>query len=170
MNNNLKFIVTGHSRHGKDTVCNLLLKHFNLPSISSSLIAAPLIFQTLKDKYGYYSIQEAYEDRHNHKKEWFDLIVGLNTPDLTFLGTKIFNEYPVYNGIRNIDELNALKEKFPDLFVIWVDASRRVDKESCDSCTVSSAGAKLIIYNNGSEDELELVVVNTFSHILGGSF
>ena len=76
INNNLpKLLVCGHCRHGKDTLAELLNEHFGLKFKSSSLAAAEIfLYDALKDKYGYQTPEECFEDRMNHRPEWFEMI------------------------------------------------------------------------------------------------
>ena len=81
-----KIIVLGYARHGKDSVCELLARHGYTFKSSSLFACEKVVYPALKDKYGYESIEACYQDRVNHRKEWFDLIAQYNTPDLTKLG------------------------------------------------------------------------------------
>lgn len=148
----MNIVITGHKRHGKDTLCEYL----GLPWAASSVFACKkFIFNVLRDRYKYKTKEECFNDRHNHRKEWFDLIVTYNTPDLSKMGSEIFESYDVYCGIRNIDELNALKEKNLIDLCIWVDASQRCEPESADSITVTADDCDWIISNNKGLSDLQ---------------
>lgn len=155
MSEKLKLMIMGHSNHGKDTVCNMLLEKANYSFKSSGELATELfIFDQLKRKYGYFSAQECHKDRHNHQKEFFDAIVKYNTPNLAKLGSKLLAEYDVYNGVRNIHEFHALKQgNFFDVS-IWVDALNRKPPEAASSITVHRDLATIVLDNNGTADQL----------------
>ena len=149
----MKIIITGHRQHGKNTICEMLPEEFS--AVSSSEKANELIvFDTLKDIYGYATPQECYDDRDNHRVEWFDIICGYNKDDLSRLGTIIFRECNVYNGIRNKLELDALRDKKEFDYLIWVDASARMPIETSDSMTVTKADADYILDNNSGKASL----------------
>lgn len=153
-----KLIVLGHARHGKDTVCEILAKRGYKFKSSSLFICEKAVYPFLKEKYGYNSVEECYTDRIKHRKEWFDLIVQYNTPDLAKLGKELFAEYDIYCGLRNIHEFNALKESGIDFLTVWVDAGARVPAESVESCTVDISLADVIIRNNTNVVDLSRTI------------
>lgn len=146
----------GYGRHGKDTVADLLRDHYGLKIVSSSyFVAEKAVYPVLKDIYKYSSLRECYDDRHNHRQEWFEAIIAYNNP-LYKMSEEIFKENDVYVGIRNHHEFYAAKEAKLFDFAIWVDASIRVGtKESNSSCTVRPYMADFIFDNNG--DRLNLI-------------
>lgn len=169
----MKYIVTGHARHGKDTVCEMLAKHYELTHCASSIKANELfIFDKLKKKYHYETALDCFNDRVNHRKEWFDLIVEYNSPSLARLGKSIFQYHDIYCGIRNKKELDELKRYFnqPDYFginllVFWIDASDRLPPEDANSMSVTRKDADFVIDNNGDLDALERAVLQTMRNL-----
>lgn len=155
-----KLLVIGYARHGKDTVCELLRDHFHYKFVSSSFFAAEkVVYPVLQQKYGYQSLQECYDDRSNHRSEWFDLIAAYNYPDPARLAKEMLEEHDIYCGMRNRLELQACEKQ--DLFdeIIWVDASvRGVQAEDVSSCTVSKHDASYYLFNNGTLSDLECAV------------
>lgn len=170
--NNPKIIVMGYARHGKDTVCELMAKKYGLKFTSSSWFCAKrVIFPALKDKYGYKDVKECYNDRVNHRAEWFDLITSYNTPDRTRLGREIFEENDVYCGIRNSHEFYALKKANVFNLAIWVDArGRGMPIEQETSCSIMPHMADLFLDNNKSiedlERNLEVLMQDTYGDLL----
>lgn len=151
-----KLMVIGHGRHGKDTVCEMFREHYNLQFKSSSLAAAEIaIFPILKDLLGYRTSEECYEDRHNHRSLWFELIRAFNYHDRSKLARAIYEEADIYCGIRNRDEFLAIRDAGLFDWSIWVDASSRVPDESTSSCTVTREDADYVIDNNGDLSWLE---------------
>ena len=115
---------TGFARHGKDSAAEIVKKHFGLTFAASSEFACDLfLFDKLKDEFGYATKEQCFADRVNHRQRWFDEIVAFNSPDLGRLGELIFEKHDIYCGIRNLDELNVLREKGLGNLVIWVDAT-----------------------------------------------
>lgn len=158
-------ILAGLARHGKDTAADIVQKHFGLTFAASSEFACDLfLFDKLKDEFGYTSKEQCFEDRVNHRERWFNEIVNFNTPDLGRLGEMIFAKHPIYCGIRNIDELNILREKGLANLVIWVDATERLGAaESTGSNTITKENADIIIENNGTLEEFEEKVFSLFA-------
>ena len=158
----MKLIIAGHGEHGKDEVCKLLEER-GLSFTSSSEFASDLfIFDALKDKYGYKTSKECFEDRRNHRTEWYDLICEYNREDPARLARAIFAEFDVYAGIRNHIELRAAKEEGLYDTEIWVDASDRVIAESTDSNKLTEEECAHKLNNNGPlenlPDELDKVL------------
>jgi dephospho-CoA kinase len=157
----IKLIIIGYGRHGKDTVCDILKKHYGYNFTSSSRFCAEkVVFPVLSKKYNYKTVDECYNDRHNHRKEWFDLIAEYNEQDLSRLGKLLFQEHDIYCGLRRKEELLALQKENVAKYTIWVDASDRLPPEPNDSCTVTKEMADCVIYNNGTLEELENSVHN----------
>lgn len=149
-----KFIITGYSQHGKDTACKIF-ENYGFSWASSSETANELaVYPVLKDKYGYSSLEECFNDRHNHRAEWFELIKAFNNP-LWKLGQMIFQDHDIYCGIRNHEELKALKKIVSIAAVIWIDASNRKPIEETTSITIAPSMCDIIISNNGTIKQLE---------------
>jgi hypothetical protein len=163
---NRKYIVVGHKQHGKDTVSALLSERLNVTWASSSLFACKkAVFPTLSKLYGYTSIQECYDDRDNHRAEWFNLICEYNKDDLARLGKEIFDEHDIYCGLRNIHELKALVERVPNIIVIWVYGSMRKPLEDINSFTITQAHADVIIDNNAGLEDLKTEITRAIPKI-----
>jgi hypothetical protein len=149
-----KLIVTGFARHGKDTVCKLLQDYGYTFESSSHLAGLTVVYPVLKDKYNYKDFTECFKDRVNHRQEWFELIAGYNKNNPIRLGLEILSKADIYCGIRRFEELDALRKK-TNCITVWVDSSERLEGESVRSCTVTKAQADIILYNNGTKDELK---------------
>lgn len=151
----MKLMIMGHARHGKDTVCEILRDDYGFTFESSSMAAARhAIYPVLKDLLGYQTIEECYNDRHNHRALWFELIKAYNHHDGARLGRAIFAEHDIYCGIRNYLEFEAIKDAGLFDCAIWVDAGSRVPAETTSSCTVTWEMADLIVDNNRDLQEL----------------
>jgi hypothetical protein len=151
-----KLLVIGHARHGKDTVCEILRDNYGFDFESSSRFCSKkFLFDKLKDKYGYKTEEECYEDRHNHRSEWFDEICAYNVPDPSRLGREIALAHGVYCGLRNKKEFHALKSLEVYDFVLWVDRSDHLPLEPKTSMNLEQWMADFTIDNNGSLEELQ---------------
>lgn len=153
-----KILIIGHKRHGKDTMAEILRDNFDFTFKSSSMAAAEIfIYDELKDKYNYQSFKECFEDRVNHRGEWYDLITGYNTSDRMRLAKEILRTNDCYVGMRNSEELEQSSKLF-DL-IIWVDASERLPLEESSSMTGKISQADIVIQNNGTLAEFEQKVI-----------
>ena len=156
-----KLLIVGMGRHGKDTVAEILRDRCGMEFSSSSFAAYEIfIYDLFKEKYGYTSIEEAYEDRHNHREELFKLIQDYNSEDRTRLARGIVNSTGMYVGMRCALEVEACIEKAVFDLIIWVDASERIDYvEPSSSISVTKEHADIVLTNNGTLEQLEAKVV-----------
>lgn len=151
-----KLLVIGHAGHGKDEFCKILTQKTGISFESSSMYCLKkFLYNILKQKYGYTSLEEAFEDRTNHRAEWRKEIKRYNTPDLTRVGRGIFRTYDVYCGLRDLDEYSALMRLDIVDSVIWIDSSKRLPLESSESMQLSPKEANIIIDNNYDLDMLK---------------
>ncbi len=155
-----KVLVLGHARHGKDTVGRMLRDKYGLDFVSSSMFCAEhVVMPAMIDlktpgQRAYDTVQECYDDRANHRAEWFNIIRGFNTPDATALGRAIFEKHDVYCGLRSRAEFHALRNANLFDVAIWVDRSECQLPEDRSSCTVEPWMADFIVDNNGTLEDL----------------
>lgn len=156
-----KILIISHQRFGKDTMAELLNKHFNFNFESSSMAASKIfIYDALKNKYGYKSLEECFIDRVNHRAEWYNLICDYNKNDKARLAKKILEYSDCYVGMRDRAEIDeCVKQKLFKL-IIWVDASERLPLEDPSSFNIDKSYADIIIDNNGTLEEFEKKVYN----------
>lgn len=155
-NSRLNLMVFGHKRHGKDTVCEYLRDNYAISFASSSYMACELfLFDIIKDRFGYKTVDEAFEDRGNHRQIWYEEIKAFNVMNgLDSLGKVIFRNNSVYCGIRDKEEFDALKVGGYFDLAIWVDASDRLPPEESESMKLTKEDADIVITNN--EDKASL--------------
>ena len=156
-----KLKIVGHARHGKDTVAKLLEDFAGYKAISSSYaVCEAYIYERLCVKYRYKNVLECFDDRINHRAEWYDLIAEYNTPDKARTARLIYSKADIYIGIRCDKELRAAQdEKLIDL-TIWVDASERLPLEPYDSMKITKDMADIIVDNNRTPRDLEQRIQN----------
>lgn len=148
--------ICGHGRHGKGTAAAYIaLKTGMRYKQSTSEAAAEMMFSKLQDKYGYKTVKEAWDDRVNHRQEWAETIWAYNQPDGLTLYQGMLPDNDILEGVRQRDELQALRDHGIIDLVVWVDGSKRNPVESTASCQVSADDADLVIDNNGTLDELK---------------
>ena len=154
----MKLLILGYGRHGKDTLAEIFRDHFNITFSSSSFAACEiLIYPALREKYGYDTPTECYDDRSNHRQEWYESICDYNREDPSRLCKDILKKNDCDVGMRSKRELDGSRHLF-DL-IIFVDSSERHPIEEKESCTITSKDADIIITNNGSLDEIRQKVV-----------
>jgi dephospho-CoA kinase len=154
-----KLVVTGYARHGKDTVCQLLKEEHGFTFESSSQAAGfKAVYPTLRLKYKYKTFEDCYNDRVNHRQEWFELIKAYNTPDLAKLGREILHSYDIYCGLRNMAELETMIVEGLVDCIVWVDAGLRKKPEPSTSITITRNDCDFVVDNNGTLDDLRVEV------------
>jgi len=145
----MKLILAGDGEHGKDEVAKRMTQRFGLKCTSSSAEAnRRFIFGALQPIMSYKSEDECYSDRRNHRALWYELIRAYNTHDRARLGRDIFERSDVYVGIRDDEELRAIREAGLVDAVVWVDARERKEREAGSSISVGWKDADYVLNNN----------------------
>lgn len=149
----MKLFILGHARHGKDTFAEMLCEF--VPSIqfvsSSQFVNERAVFPSLKDRYGYKTPEECFEDRMNHREEWRNLISAYNATDPARLARELFKTFDLYVGLRCSVELDHAKP-LADL-ALWVYDPRKPD-EPRESNSIFETDCDLTILNDGTLDDL----------------
>jgi len=166
MEKTIKLLVLGHCRHGKDTFAEVLNEEFGLKYQSSSQASADIfLYEALKDKYGYKTPEECFEDRVNHRAEWKQMICDYNKDDKAKLAKEILKNSDCYVGMRDRAEINeCMKQGLFDI-IVWVDASGRLPEEPASSFDIDKSCADIIIENNGTFESFKEKVIR-FGKIL----
>ena len=137
----MKILILGNGRHGKDTLGELFNKYFGLTFMSSS------------QAYGYTTSEECFEDRVNHREEWYQSICDYNKDNRARLAQDILSRSDCYVGMRDKEEFKeCVKQKLFDI-IIWVDASKRLPLEPGTSFNINMSDADIIVENNGTFEE-----------------
>ena len=144
-----KLLIVGHGRHGKDTVCELLENYGYKFKSSSKFCSELFIFNDLKDKYCYKDEEECYNDRHNHRTEWFNMIHDYCKDDLAKLGRNLFANHDIYCGLRNKKEFFAMQNEEIFDYAIWVDRTDHLSLEDPSSMSIEQWMCNYTIDNNG---------------------
>lgn len=153
-------------RHGKDSFAEILNEHFGLSFQSSSQAAANIfLYDSLKDKYGYKTPEECFEDRVNHRAEWKNMICHYNKDDRAKLAKEILKNSDCYVGMRDREEINECMRQGLFDIIVWIDASDRLPLEPADSFDIDKSCADIIIENNGTFEEFKEKVLR-FGKIL----
>jgi len=151
-----KLLILGHMRHGKDTFGEIIRDIYGYKFNSSSQAAADIfIYDELKEKYGYKTSEECFEDRVNHRPEWHKMICDFNKDDQAKLAKEILKNADSYVGMRDTDEILECKRQGLFDLIIWVDTSERKPQEGKDSMNIDKSIADFIVENNGTLEEFE---------------
>ena len=150
----IKLLILAHMRWGKDSMAEILRDEFGMTFESSSQSASDIfLYDLMKDKYGYETSEECFEDRHNHRQEWYEAICEYNKDDKARLAKGIMERTNCYVGMRDRDEIKeCIKQELFDL-IVWVDASDRLPEEPATSFNIDKSCADIIIENNGTYEE-----------------
>lgn len=152
-----KILITGNARHGKDTLAEILNKNFAVSFLSSSEAANDIfIFNQLKEEYGYKNKKECFEDRVNHRDEWYKMICDYNLDDKAKLAKGILKKADCYVGMRDYDEFKESKNLFD--IIIWVDASERLPLEE-GTFNIPKSEADFVIENNTTLEDFEVKAI-----------
>lgn len=161
-----KLLIIGHARHGKDTVGEWFkTKGYTFVS-SSWFVGEKAVWPAYEQQYaesGYTpefdNFEDFFQNRGTMRAFWYDAIAAYNRPDRSRLGRELFALYDMYVGLRNWQEMQALRlHKAYDL-CIWVDASDRMPPEPATSMTISASAADVVVDNNGTLDDLDKTLV-----------
>ena len=166
----MKLLIIGHGRHGKDTVAECLRDDYGMTFKSSSMhCAEKVVYPVLKEQYGYTSVEQCYNDRHDHRAEWFDLIADYCKDDLARIGREIFEVSDIYCGLRNKREFHAIKNNGLVDFTIWVDRSDWVETEPKSSMSLEPWMADFVIDNNGTLEQLYRNIDDLYDYLTFGT-
>lgn len=153
---NPKLLIIGDARHGKDTVAEIIHDFYGLNFISSSWYAAARVMMPYYDSVGrpYGTVRECFEDRSNHRAEWFVQIECYSSQDPGRLTKEILDSSDVYVGMRSPKDYAATKDLFDH--IIWVDATKRgLPREDASSFGIAfDPEEHILIENAGSLADL----------------
>ena len=154
----MKLLVLGYARSGKDTVAEMLEKIYSLNFCSSSEFANHrIVFPILTKKYNYQTLSECFNDRFNHRQEWFEIISAYNRPH-DRLAKEIILENDIYVGMRNKNELKASRNLFDH--ILWIEAEARgIKKEDINSCNITPDDCTYVLKNNSDIHHLKTQVI-----------
>ena len=133
---------------------------------SSDFCAERFIYNALRAKYGYQSYDQCYNDRHNHRAEWYNMIHDYCRDDYARLGREIFAENDIYCGLRNKGEFHAMRNSGVFDYAIWVDRSDHMPQEDHSSMSLEIWMADYVIDNNSTVEDLQRNVRELTEHLL----
>lgn len=150
-----RLLVIGHGRHGKDTTAEILNELYGYEFESSSVAAARIfLFDALKEKYGYKTFVECFEDRVNHRAEWHNMICDYNSIDKARLAKDILVASDIYVGMRSNAEVEeCLRQGIFDLVIGVYDSRKPLEPEDSFNINIWEK-SDIIIPNNRSIDDL----------------
>jgi hypothetical protein len=152
---NKQILIIGNARHGKDTVAEMIQQQYGLSFESSSVAAAKIfLFDTLKERYGYTSFIECFEDRVNHRQEWHDEICKYNEYDKARLAKDILKTSDMYVGMRsNVECEECLRQGVFDLVIGVYDPRKPLEPETSFDINLWEK-SDIIIPNAGTLEDL----------------
>lgn len=116
-----KILLVGGDEKQLEVVHDHLYEHFGLDyRIASQHYATQFMWHRLKLKYNYKTDYDCWRDRHNHGSEWLQEIEAYNRSYPARNGRLIWAEYPVYSGIRDINEFRVLKARKMFDISLWI--------------------------------------------------
>ena len=158
--NKPKLLIIGNMRHGKDSFAEILNEEFGYTFESSSQSAANIfLYDALKGKYGYKTPEECFEDRVNHRAEWYEAICEYNKDDKARLAKGILERSECYVGMRDREEIDECMRQGVFDLIVWVDASDRLPNEDASSFNIDKSCADIIIENNDDYETFKSKVI-----------
>ena len=144
----MKLNINGYARHGKDTVADIFCEEAGLKKLSAShIIAEAVMRETNLGPYG--SIEDCYEDRVNHRADWYNFVRSKSIDNPRYLVDLCLEGGDIFVGHRATYEFEQTKQIFDA--TIWVDSSSRgLPKESITSCDLDYNNHDFIIDNGSS--------------------
>lgn len=165
MNNKKKIMVLGVSRSGKDQLCEYLRDVYGYNYTPTSwLIAEKVAYPSMRDKFGYKSVQECFDDRHQHRPLWKSLLKAYNANDKARFVKEVLAVNDFYVGLRCEEELAECKRQGVFDKIFWINRDGTTESES--SCTVKPHMAQYYVDNNADLDTLKNVGAAYVHHVL----
>lgn len=162
----MNLLIIGHARHGKTEAAKILTKEIGFRFKDSSQASAEIfLFDKLKDKYGYKNFNECFEDRVNHREEWFEEICKFNKDDPSRLAKAIMKSANIYCGMRsNREIIKCIEDKVFD-FILNI-YNPRLPKESSESFDIDFGNIPEYhtVYNDSDLDTLRIRLLEKFMH------
>jgi dephospho-CoA kinase len=152
----IKLLLIGHAQHGKDTAAEILRDVFGFNFESSSIAASKIfLYDALKDKYGYTSPEECFNDRVNHRAEWYDLICEFNKNDRARLAKEILKTSNVYVGMRDNKEIEeCLKQGVFDYVIGIYNPNKPLEPSNSFNIDLWQK-SDMVISNAGTIEDLK---------------
>lgn len=165
-----RILIIGNGRHGKDTVAEMLRDTYGLKFESSSEFVGRHALWKAWGEERYPTFEAMYEDRHNFRSLWKNLIEAYNTPDATKTSRGMLddNGLDMYVGMRSRMEFEASKHLYD--IIVWVDRSDVLPPEDFSSMELSSDDADWFLDNNLGLEELEGSVYYLFEELEARGF
>jgi hypothetical protein len=149
-----KMLIIGHALHGKTTLAEIFAEHGFKFKDSSRAAAEIFIYEELRRKYDYHSPEQCYDDRRNHRAEWYDMICEYNKDDKARLAKDILKDNDIYVGMRDDAEIKECLRQGVFEMVIGVYDPRR-PLEPPDSFNIDLwENSDIVIPNTGSIEDL----------------
>jgi hypothetical protein len=163
----MNLLIIGYARHGKTESAKILKREMGFRFKDSSKAAAEIfLYEKLKDKYGYADFKECYEDRINHREEWFEEICEFNKDDPARLAKEIMKNANIYCGMRSNREIHKCIEDGVFDYIIHV-YNPHLPKEGSESFDIdfNSLPERYTIYNDNDKDTLRLRLIELIMNL-----
>lgn len=156
----IKLGICGKGRAGKDTAAEFLAVTTGLRyTAGTSFWAKDLVFAwfQINEPGRYRDTQHCWEDRHNNRQLWADIIGDYNRDDPVKLYKDCLENQNFLTGVRWKHEMRAIKQAAIVDCWLWVE-NPRVPKDV--SCQVTMDDCDLVVLNNSD--------LNTYLERLSG--
>ena len=144
----MKIGICGAGRSGKDTAAEFLRDEFGFRyTHGTSRWAAMIVWTELtKRGFDYDTVQECFDDRHNHRELWAKIIGKHNAADPTRMYRECLEHQDILTGLRWRNEFLACRDA--RLCDVWLYVDRPGTADATNEVLPSDCDA--VIRNDGS--------------------
>lgn len=145
----MKIGIVGHGRAGKDTAAEYLRDFHGLRyTHGTSRWAATIVWAAMtRTGHGYDTVEECFEDRHNHRELWARIIGRHNASDPTRMYRECLENQDILTGLRLRHEFEACKSAGICDVWLWIE---RPGIAVDPTCQVKASDCDYLINNDGT--------------------
>ncbi len=169
----IKILIVGHGRHGKDTLANMLDVELGFKFRGSSEVAASAVVYPLMSNF-YDSPEDAFSRRHENRELWRAVISDFNREDPARLSKLVCADGHGYTGLRDKREVITTIKSGLFTHVIWIkrpdlkedDSTMMFDLSDLETLNRNGFCRQLAYVENHTEEVLLDVVQNELKDFL----
>jgi len=141
-------LILGHGECGKSTLTEIISEVTGLTGIASSKFMAEIVARKL----GYKTVEEAWEDRRNHRAVWKQAIVEYRQDDPARIVRELYEDNHIYEGLRDREEFEASKEEGLFDLIVYIHRPGIAVDPTMD---MNEGDADLVILNTGDKEDYQ---------------
>jgi hypothetical protein len=148
-----RIAISGPGRSGKDCVSEWLRDHTVLRYVAgTSWYAAPLVYERMTDRgFRYATVEDCWNDRHNYRQIWADVIGTYNSGDPARLYRDCIAKQDLLTGVRWRKEKQACEAAGLVKMWLWVERPGIPEDPTME---YTASECDLVILNDGALEDL----------------